>query len=145
MVLVCGKGVGEESWATSLRETRVSTPPIMRHVTACFRLRLLTAAEMELSLPAMVGSSALYGRGLGAGDDAGPGVFTLPADLSRGALAGVSCTTMASWSWDSRIAGADLRGFLAFDLVAVTPGERASVDGLPPVIRCRSSRIFQTQ
>ena len=91
-------------------ETRVSTPRITRQVTACFRFRLLTAADMELSL--LVTGSSARDRGLCSGEDAGIAGSILPIQRS-----GVSTLrTGVGMFWDSSAAGADLRGLFAFGL-----------------------------
>lgn len=65
-----GGDEGGSGSRASLSETRVSTPRTIRQVTACFRFRLLTAAEMELSL-LITGPSAWAENVRCSGEDAG--------------------------------------------------------------------------
>jgi hypothetical protein len=132
-------GCGSDPW---LSEIRVSTPWIIRQATACFLLRVLTAAEIELSLLSATPPSVLVVKLSSSGDDA-----MTPGGIWR---IGVSCPATwlvsAGMPWKPNAAGADLRGFLVFVLAGLGSGEGTTGGaGLAPVMRRRSSMIFKTR
>lgn len=136
-----GGRAGGTGSPASLSETRVSTPRTMRQVTACFRFRLLTAAEMELSLLVIGPSAGVEKLGCN-GEDAGIADGASPFRE----LCGVTLTSCwRGMPWSSSTAGADFRGLLVFGLVATGLGDGAAVELGLPVMRRRSSVIFQTR